>query len=508
VIRDYEQNGPPLQSIAHALRARICDAWQADCPDADCGIESYFRLHVCTLPHPHFEAANFRAAVGQLREKLLSLELHLSEGSTPWAQPLQSLAELPAYAASLWEQIVSASELDAPTFREALARKWCAEIQRELSVASVTQLERVWEEQDASWPVEAKSRVCKCADLADVLAVIMRRTLQNFDRRTARYVHGVRAEHRELLLGAMQGSVQPMLARLLRQFLGESFTGLRLRHRVASYVPTQAVGTLEEPKAALAALPLALSVGSESEVVDAVMMDALQLLVPFRQGGVAAVPVELERGGGAALTATPSSAIPAKVDGKEVGASASPDLSRLLPAECHQEYQAWRAATASSPPPLHNPHPARSDGEPSTALASANDADWTLLEPAPASSGGSLLTEACVAHLTEELREQSTERARRLLCAQGEKHSQAIVRVKKEAKGWAAGGAMVAGGIAWVVGSPLLGAATALTGGLAGGSARATRIVSTPVSWVMGLAQGACESAADAAPRRPDFFDS
>lgn len=302
VIRDYPSgdNAPPLEPIGHSLQRHIIDAWGAAHPHDE--LTNHFRLHVCHLPNPNAEPTNFCMAVKALRKRHFESKATDStferETVDAWAQPITTPRELATYSAQLWAQICASRQLDAPTFRESLARKWCGIARRDIQEVHALEVERLW---SVGWPSRSATVQTVCtdhsgvfADLADELAASMLKALGRFDAETRLYIANVVSEHRAILLASLQQAVEHKLNKLLCAALDERFAnGLQLRPNpmvgALQKILPPVIGTIEQPGLALALCPLSLTVGEEEQVMVAEVEHVLRLLDAFCRSSEATI---------------------------------------------------------------------------------------------------------------------------------------------------------------------------------------------------------------------------
>ena len=496
VVRDYpscratgSENiiHPPLEPIADRLCAHIADAWRdttSVCRDSVGEVSDHFRLHVCRLPNPQTEPGDFRAAIAQLKQK------HFRTGAPEavpavdgaWARPTTT-SELVAYACELWTQIQSVRQLDAPSFREGLARRWCDEIRLEVEAAHDAHATRLWEHlgrnfsaaiptvttaaASAAAPVlttaaahtaDDRSSELEHADtaaLCHALAAGMRRALTQYDEQTRRYHRDVVAQHRLLLSCALERVIEPMLRRLLLSDL-QRRSCLRVRPVLSRVSAPTVVGTLDTPGPALAALPLRLTVGDAEDVVTRECSRTLTLLEAF--GPPVSAQPRPEPGGGRSAVIEESST----VDPDSTGEWTVID-QHYIP-----------AADGCS----------RCDGEATVLALASGDVCHDGFGNGNAEGGilpSKLLSEAMVKRLADELWVSCRERVHRAWVAQEERHSETVAAAKEGA----AGLAIVGGGLLWVGGSWLAGPAAVLAGGAAGGTSAASSFVRRAAAWVV-----------------------
>jgi len=486
---------PPLQPIADRLCSHIADAWR----DATSGfsgrvgeVSDHFRLHVCTLPNPQVEPGDFHAAVAQLKHK------HFGPDSPAFVDGVHGVctrpSEIVAYMCELWTQIRSARQLDAPSFRESLALRWCDDIRLQVEATHHAHATRLWEylgsklaaaaaapedgSRDAAVPAaipaavlaatqdppdagaDSTTHTCDCegADvgaLCHALAAGMRAALRQYDEQTRGYHRGVVAQQRVLLTCTLERVVEPMLRRLLLSDL-QRRSCLRVRPALERVSAPTVVGTLDVPGPALAALPLRLTVGEIDEIVARECSHSLMLLDAF-----------------GALAPEPGGRYGAAIEESE-----APDPTGE---------QGWTVVD------LHACRTAEYGSRSSdraTDLAPLGGGDYSddccKNDPGGGVAPSKLLSEAMVTRLAGELRESCSERVRRAWLAQEERHSETVAAAKENA----AGLAIVGGGLLWAAGSWFAGPVAVLAGGAAGGTSTAAAIVRRSAAWVVASGSG------------------
>lgn len=461
VIRDYPTGdaAPPLEPIGAMLQEHIVEAWMSanrqnttGCNRIVADLAAQFKLHVCHLPNPHADPISFHQAVNALRRRHFDPQVRRSSversSSDAWAQSVSHPRELVTYSRELWRLILASRQLDAPSFRESLAHKWCDIARREVEEDCLKRMTRVWSSFNRSDPSShAPHLVGAFSELADALATCVRDALCYFDEQTRRYDGAIAGEHRGMLLSSIQGSLEPKLTRLSCEALDARFNSDSLPLRPKPVVKAMkralppVVGSLEAPGLALALCPLSVTVGSEEEIVAMEVASVMSLFETFHAGYCQAVPK--------------SDAIPAK-ETLEGGSLLTAAHLEGMKAGVNAEWTLVERDDSGS-----------ADGR---IMTSKHQASHT----------GSLLRDEYRDALVKQLEGRCRDHVRMALKRQQRLHAFEVTCYREGA----AGLAMLGGGIACVGGFWVLGPTVAAMGGIAGGSTKAVTMLGKAANWL------------------------
>ncbi|RKP08811.1 root hair defective 3 GTP-binding protein-domain-containing protein [Thamnocephalis sphaerospora] len=176
IIRDYDDDGVPLEKHKKAIAAALEKIWSA-IYDEDVAFSSYFDVEYVALPHIKYRAHEFDEAVAKLGSRFVDAD-HSDYLFKPHYRKNICIDGFANYAAGIWSIILGDKELDLPTQRELVAQQRCNEIRRKVYAAFGKSVAELKSQAKAGDPV---------AGVGTSMREIRAKALDEFSNATAYY---------------------------------------------------------------------------------------------------------------------------------------------------------------------------------------------------------------------------------------------------------------------------------------------------------------------------------